>query len=39
MPEKICMLEDELKVLQLEGLNVENALTIIEDIKKELAVN
>lgn len=38
LTEKIFMLEDELKQLRLEGVNVENAMTILEDIIKELAV-
>ena len=39
MLEKFCQLEDELKQLRLEGVNVENAMSILEDIKKELEVN
>lgn len=39
MLEKFCQLEDELKQLRLEGANVENAMSILEDIKKELEVN
>ena len=38
MLEKFCQLEDELKQLRLEGVNVDNALSLIEDIKKELVV-
>ena len=30
--EKLFMLEDELKQLRLEGVNVDNAITLVEDI-------
>ena len=36
--EKYFELQDELKVLYLEGVNVENALYLIEDIINELAL-
>ena len=36
--EKYFNLEDELKVLYLEGVNVENARAILEDIINELVV-
>ena len=36
--EKYFELQDELKQLQLEGTNVDQALSLLEDIIKELEV-
>lgn len=36
--EKYFMLQDELKQLQLEGTNVDNAISLLEDIIKELDI-
>ena len=36
--EKYFQLEDELKTLRLEGVNVDNAISLLEDIIKELEI-